>query len=126
MMTDALTLSSTSSSWAARIILTRASSTRSRIAVWQMEPTLGLVCNIFAGARLSPCTDVDHTCYTISNAGEDGFLQVLPVYLDHVRHENISLSLGTHALAGSLPHAHRVGLPHRGSRQRSDECFPMR
>lgn len=27
---------------------------------------------------------MDHTCYTISTAGSEGFLSLLPVYLDHV------------------------------------------
>ena len=29
-------------------------------------------------------TDIDHTCYTISCAGYEGFLNILPVYLDHI------------------------------------------
>ncbi|KAL6068377.1 putative zn2+-dependent endopeptidase insulinase superfamily protein [Balamuthia mandrillaris] len=29
-------------------------------------------------------TDVDHTCYTIEVAGSEGFLNILPVYLDHI------------------------------------------
>ncbi|KAI8366274.1 Metalloenzyme, LuxS/M16 peptidase-like protein [Choanephora cucurbitarum] len=29
-------------------------------------------------------TDLDHTCYTITTAGSDGFLQLLPVYVDHI------------------------------------------
>ncbi|KAK2461846.1 hypothetical protein APHAL10511_006309 [Amanita phalloides] len=29
-------------------------------------------------------TDQDHTAYTISTAGEQGFLQLLPIYLDHI------------------------------------------
>jgi Zn-dependent M16 (insulinase) family peptidase len=29
-------------------------------------------------------TDVDHTCYTVDTAGSEGFLKILPVYLDHV------------------------------------------
>ena len=27
---------------------------------------------------------VDHTAYTVSTVGQDGFLNILPVYLDHV------------------------------------------
>lgn len=27
-------------------------------------------------------TNVDHTCYTISTGGSDGFLQFLPIYID--------------------------------------------
>ncbi|KAF8527970.1 Metalloenzyme, LuxS/M16 peptidase-like protein [Hysterangium stoloniferum] len=29
-------------------------------------------------------TDTDHTCYTIATAGEEGFLRLLPIYVDHV------------------------------------------
>jgi len=29
-------------------------------------------------------TATDHTCYTVDTAGSEGFLQILPVYLDHV------------------------------------------
>lgn len=29
-------------------------------------------------------TDVDHTCYTVETAGAEGFLRLLPVYLDHL------------------------------------------
>lgn len=29
-------------------------------------------------------TDVDHTCYTLTTAGYDGFLRMLPIYLDHI------------------------------------------
>ena len=28
-------------------------------------------------------TDVDHTAYTLTTAGQDGFLALIPVYLDH-------------------------------------------
>ena len=29
-------------------------------------------------------TDIDYTCYTLSTAGEQGFLQLLPIYVDHI------------------------------------------
>lgn len=29
-------------------------------------------------------TDFTNTCYTISTAGSEGFLRILPVYLDHI------------------------------------------
>lgn len=29
-------------------------------------------------------TDVDHTAYTLTTAGQQGFLALLPVYLDHI------------------------------------------
>ena len=29
-------------------------------------------------------TDIDHTAYTVQTAGDQGFLQILPVYVDHI------------------------------------------
>ena len=29
-------------------------------------------------------TGTDHTAYTVSTAGEQGFLQLLPIYVDHI------------------------------------------
>lgn len=29
-------------------------------------------------------TDVDHTCFTLSTVGIDGFCQLLPIYMDHI------------------------------------------
>ncbi|ETW86965.1 Metallo peptidase M16 [Heterobasidion irregulare TC 32-1] len=35
-------------------------------------------------------TDTDHTAYTVSTAGETGFLQILPIYFDHVLYPTIT------------------------------------
>ncbi|CAE6416736.1 unnamed protein product [Rhizoctonia solani] len=35
-------------------------------------------------------TDTDHTAYTISTAGSQGFLQLLPVYVDHILYPRIA------------------------------------
>ena len=35
----------------------------------------------------------DHTAYTLTTAGVDGFLRMLPVYLDHVFYPTLTLSL---------------------------------
>lgn len=37
-------------------------------------------------------TDIDHTCYTISTAGEEGFLIILPIYLDHILYPTLTES----------------------------------
>lgn len=34
----------------------------------------------------------DHTAYTLTTAGSDGFLRMLPIYLDHVFHPTLSAS----------------------------------
>lgn len=35
-------------------------------------------------AFINAWTDVDHTAYTLSTAGSEGFVQMLPVYLEHI------------------------------------------
>jgi Zn-dependent M16 (insulinase) family peptidase len=37
-------------------------------------------------------TDTDHTAYTVTTAGEQGFLQLLPVYIDHILYPTITKS----------------------------------
>lgn len=37
-------------------------------------------------------TDTDHTCYTLETAGEEGFLNLLPVYIDHILYPTITES----------------------------------
>lgn len=35
-------------------------------------------------------TDTDHTCYTMTHAGEEGFLRLLPLYLDHILYPTLN------------------------------------
>ncbi|KIP12417.1 hypothetical protein PHLGIDRAFT_61992 [Phlebiopsis gigantea 11061_1 CR5-6] len=35
-------------------------------------------------------TDNDHTAYTVSTAGEQGFLQLLPIYVDHILYPTLT------------------------------------
>lgn len=35
-------------------------------------------------------TDTDHTCYTMTTAGAKGFLNLLPIYLDHVLYPSLT------------------------------------
>jgi hypothetical protein len=37
-------------------------------------------------------TDTDHTSYTVSTAGEQGFLQILPIYVDHILYPTLTKS----------------------------------
>ncbi|XP_047134404.1 uncharacterized protein C05D11.1 isoform X1 [Hydra vulgaris] len=37
-------------------------------------------------------TDTDHTCYTMTTAGSEGFLNLLPIYLDHVLYPTLTQS----------------------------------
>lgn len=37
-------------------------------------------------------TDTDHTAYTVSTAGDQGFLQILPIYVDHILYPTLTKS----------------------------------
>ncbi|XP_013065867.2 uncharacterized protein C05D11.1-like isoform X1 [Biomphalaria glabrata] len=37
-------------------------------------------------------TEVDHTCYTMTNAGSAGFLTLLPIYMDHILYPTLTES----------------------------------
>ncbi|GFS26814.1 mitochondrial presequence protease [Elysia marginata] len=37
-------------------------------------------------------TETDHTCYTMTNAGSEGFLKLLPIYMDHILYPTLSES----------------------------------
>ncbi|KAI0788552.1 Metalloenzyme, LuxS/M16 peptidase-like protein [Abortiporus biennis] len=46
-------------------------------------------------------TDTDHTAYTVSTAGEQGFLQLLPIYVDHILYPTLTK-------AGYITEVHHV------------------
>lgn len=45
---------------------------------------LDLLANRCVASGTNAWTDTDHTCYTMVTAGSEGFLSLLPIYLDHV------------------------------------------
>ncbi|KAJ4486251.1 Metalloenzyme, LuxS/M16 peptidase-like protein [Lentinula aciculospora] len=45
-------------------------------------------------------TDTDHTAYTVSTAGEQGFLQLLPIYVDHILYPTITKAGFVHHIDG--------------------------
>ena len=45
---------------------------------------LDLLANRCLSSGTNAWTDTDHTCYTMTTAGSEGFLNLLPIYLDHV------------------------------------------
>uniref|UniRef100_A0A6G1SHK4 Uncharacterized protein C05D11.1 n=1 Tax=Aceria tosichella TaxID=561515 RepID=A0A6G1SHK4_9ACAR len=45
---------------------------------------LDLLANRCLASGTNAYTDTDHTNYTVSTAGSDGFLNLLPIYLDHL------------------------------------------
>ena len=51
--------------------------------------TLSLVANRSFAQGTNAWTDTDHTAYTLSTAGEQGFLQMLPIYSDHILYPTI-------------------------------------
>ena len=53
------------------------------------KEVLDLLANRCLADRTNAWTDTDHTCYTVYTAGPDGFIQILPVYLDHILHPTL-------------------------------------
>jgi len=48
------------------------------------KEVLDLLANRCLAKRTNAWTSTDHTCYTVFTAGTSGFLQILPIYLDHI------------------------------------------
>lgn len=53
---------------------------------------LDLLANRCLAQGTNAWTDTDHTCYTITTAGSEGFLNLLPIYLDHILYPTITES----------------------------------
>uniref|UniRef100_A0A182JL08 Uncharacterized protein n=1 Tax=Anopheles atroparvus TaxID=41427 RepID=A0A182JL08_ANOAO len=51
---------------------------------------LDLVANRCLASGTNAWTDRDHTCYTMTTAGSEGFLALLPVYLDHILYPTLT------------------------------------
>lgn len=51
---------------------------------------LDMLANRCLSSGTNAWTDTDHTCYTMTTAGKDGFLELLPIYLDHVLYPTLS------------------------------------
>ncbi|CAL8125775.1 unnamed protein product [Orchesella dallaii] len=45
---------------------------------------LDVLANKCLASGTNAWTDVDHTCYTLSTAGSEGFCTFLPIYMDHI------------------------------------------
>ena len=48
------------------------------------KEVLDLLANRCLASRTNAWTDTDHTCYTVYTAGTSGFMNILPVYMDHI------------------------------------------
>jgi hypothetical protein len=57
-----------------------------------IQGVLDLLANRCLASGTNAWTDTDHTCYTITTAGSDGFLNLMPVYLDHILYPTLTVS----------------------------------
>ena len=69
----------------------------SLILHFSIQGVLDLLANRCLASGTNAWTDTDHTCYTMTNAGSEGFLNLMPVYLDHVLYPTLTVSI-THGL----------------------------
>lgn len=51
---------------------------------------LDLLANRCLASGTNAWTDTDHTCYTMTTAGSEGFLELLPIYLDHILYPTLT------------------------------------
>ncbi|ESO83908.1 hypothetical protein LOTGIDRAFT_222342 [Lottia gigantea] len=53
---------------------------------------LDLLANRCLASGTNAWTDTDHTCYTMTNAGSEGFNNLLPIYIDHILYPTLKES----------------------------------
>eukprot|EP00127_Corallochytrium_limacisporum_P001438 Clim_evm60s55 gene=Clim_evmTU60s55 len=51
---------------------------------------LDSLANLALAQGTNAWTDVDHTAYTLTTAGSEGFLRMLPIYLDHILYPTLT------------------------------------
>ncbi|XP_069695441.1 uncharacterized protein C05D11.1-like [Periplaneta americana] len=51
---------------------------------------LDLLANRCLASGTNAWTDTDHTCYTMTTAGSEGFLALMPIYLDHILYPTLT------------------------------------
>lgn len=83
------------------------------------KEVLDLLANRCLADRTNAWTDTDHTCYTVYTAGSAGFLNILPVYMDHILHPLLRYRTKTLLLSElsttGFASAQGGGLPDRGA-----------
>ena len=57
-----------------------------------LQGTLDLLANRNLASGVHAWTDTDHTRFTLSNAGSQGFLNILPIFLDHILYPTLTVS----------------------------------
>lgn len=55
---------------------------------------LDLLANRCLASGTNAWTDIDHTCYTMETAGSEGFLALLPIFLEHILYPVLTVSFG--------------------------------
>lgn len=53
---------------------------------------LDIVANRCLASGTNAWTDIDHTCYVMDTAGSEGFLTLMPIYLDHILYPCLTVS----------------------------------
>lgn len=64
--------------------------------LYPFKGVLDLLANRCLASGTNAWTDTDHTCYTVKTVGKNGFLNLLPIYLDHVLYPTLSVSFFVH------------------------------
>lgn len=60
--------------------------------MFNLQGLLDLLANRCLAQGTNAWTATDHTAYTMETAGSEGFLNLLPIYLDHVLYATLSVS----------------------------------
>lgn len=58
--------------------------------LYPYKGVLDLIANRCLASGTNAWTDTDHTCYTMTTAGSEGFLSLLPIYLDHILYPTLT------------------------------------
>lgn len=58
--------------------------------LYPYKGVLDLLANRCLASGTNAWTDVDHTCYTMQTAGYEGFLSLMPIYIDHILYPILS------------------------------------
>ncbi|XP_033118146.1 uncharacterized protein C05D11.1-like [Anneissia japonica] len=57
---------------------------------YPFKGVLDMLANRCLAQGTNAWTDTDHTCYTVMTAGSEGFLNLMPIYLDHVLYPTLT------------------------------------
>lgn len=58
--------------------------------LYPFKGVLDLIANRCLASGTNAWTDTDHTCYTMTTAGSEGFLSLLPIYLNHILYPTLT------------------------------------